>query len=170
MDRENDSEQGLLIGDEVANQLTLTPKLIDSLYAEAMALAEAARAYFDHVGQMDRKRLPPMDRVMFSCESLKITTRLMHSISWLLLRKAVQAGELDDVEALRPDRRLGRAAQTSADDSSRLKILPKQALKLALRSQDLHNRLARLEEKLLQDEPGAPGPARALLSRIQNAF
>lgn len=170
MDKVSDNAQSTQPGDDAATRLALTPKLIDSLYAEAMALAEAVRAYFDHVGQMDRKRLPPMDRVMFSCESLKITTRLMHSISWLLLRKAVQAGELDEVEALRPDRRLGHAAFTNADDSARLRILPKQAMKLALRSQDLHNRLARLEEQLLKDEPGAPGPARALLSRVQSAF
>ncbi len=148
----------------------LTPKLINSLYHEAMSLAEDARSYFDHVGQWDRKRLEPMDRVMFSCESLKVTTRLMHAISWLLVRKAVQAGEMHEAEALHPDRRLGRASPTNADDSNRLKTLPNMAGRLVSRSIDLHNRLKRLEDQMLRDMSVDDGPARSLMQRIERAF
>ncbi len=148
----------------------LTPKLIDSLYQEAMSLAEDARSYFDHVGQWDRKRLEPMDRVMFSCESLKVTTRLMHAISWLLVRKAVQAGEMAEAEALHPDRRLGRASPTNADDATRMKTLPNMAGRLVSRSVDLHNRLKRLEDQMLRDITVDDSPARSLMQRIERAF
>ena len=71
----------------------LTPKLVDSLYVEAMVLADEARSYFDSAARDDRMELDPVDRVGFSCESLKVTTRLMHVIAWLLTQRAVTAGE-----------------------------------------------------------------------------
>ena len=60
-------------------QLELTPLLVDSLYIEAMLLADEARACFDR--SFDAGHLSPEISVAFSCESLKVTTRLMHSIA-----------------------------------------------------------------------------------------
>jgi regulator of CtrA degradation len=147
--------------------------LIDQLYREAMQLAEDSRTYFDHVGQWDRKRLEPMDRVLFSCESLKVTTRLMHSISWLLVRKAVLAQEMNEAEARLPERRLGRASVTTQDDLPRLQTLPPMAQRLVVRSHDLYSRLHRLETQMFDTAPVSSadeGPARALMDRIQGAF
>ncbi len=147
--------------------------LIDQLYREAMQLAEDSRTYFDHVGQWDRKRLEPMDRVLFSCESLKVTTRLMHAISWLLVRKAVQANEMNEFEARLPERRLGRATATTSDDLPRLQTLPPMAQRLVVRSQDLYSRLQRLETQMFDTEVGEAvpaSPARALMERIEDAF
>src|SRR6187455_2142829 len=84
-------------------------KLIDSLYVEAMVLADEARTYFDELGREERDTLDALTRVAFSCESLKVTTRLMHIIAWLLTQRAVQAGEMAPHEALDPSRRLGPA-------------------------------------------------------------
>jgi regulator of CtrA degradation len=151
----------------------LSAMLIDQLYREAMQLAEDSRTYFDHVGQWDRKRLEPMDRVLFSCESLKVTTRLMHAISWLLVRKAVQAHEMNEAEARLPERRLGRASVTQEDDMQRLATMPPMAQRLVVRSQDLYNRLHRLENQMIDSNGfAAPGnsPARALMERIEGAF
>src|SRR3546814_3979621 len=69
-------------------------KLLDSLYVEAMVMADEARAYFDQQGDRDREEMDIMLRVSFSCESLKVTSRLMHVIAWLLTQRAVHNGEL----------------------------------------------------------------------------
>ena len=58
----------------------ITPKLVEGLYFEAMTLADAARDYFDREGAGEREGLDAVSRVAFSCESLKITTRLMHAL------------------------------------------------------------------------------------------
>src|ERR1700754_1064707 len=86
-------------------------RLIDALYVEAMLLADEARAYFDDAGRAERDLLEPAVRVVFSCESLKVTTRLMHVIAWLLTQRAVDAGELAPRDALDPSRRLGGAPE-----------------------------------------------------------
>lgn len=142
----------------------ITPKLIDSLYVEAMLLADEARAYFDKQGREERSELDPLVRVGFSCESLKVTTRLMHIIAWLLTQKAVEAGELTPSQARAPARRLGEAAES---DSELLTLLPPSALHLVQASRDLLARVQRL------DRGGAApqaSPARTLMSRLERSL
>ena len=148
------------------SRAALTPKLVDSLYVEAMLLADEARAYFDKVGRDERMALDPLVRVGFSCESLKVTTRLMHVIAWLLTQRAVAAGELTPEQAAKPERRLGEAIESDADV---LEQLPESALALIRSSQDLDDRVRRLERGQGMGEP-APSPARSLLSRLERSL
>jgi regulator of CtrA degradation len=143
----------------------LTPKLIDSLYVEAMVLADEARAYFDEHGRSDRLSLDPIVRVGFSCESLKVTTRLMHVIAWLLTQRAVEAGELSASQARNPARRLGEAVTSDAEILPRL---PNGALRLIQSSQDLYERVRRLDDGAAI-EP-TQSPARSLLSRLERSL
>jgi regulator of CtrA degradation len=145
----------------------LTAKLIGSLYTEAMLLADEARSYFDSNGRADRDSLAPIDRVGFSCESLKVTTRLMHVIAWLLTQRAVEAGELSRHHARRPARRLGDAPDS---DEALLPRLPASALALVNASRDLYARVKRLDEAGgLGPEPQA-SPARSLMSRLERSL
>lgn len=143
----------------------ITPKLIDSLYVEAMVLADESRSYFDRHGREDRMALDPLVRVGFSCESLKVTTRLMHVIAWLLTQRAVEAGELSNAQARSPSRRLGDAPES---DEALLAKLPQAALSLVQSSRDLYARVRRLEESG-GTEPAA-SPARSLMSRLERSF
>jgi regulator of CtrA degradation len=141
-------------------------KLIDSLYIEAMLLADEARGYFDALGREERDALEALNRVAFSCESLKVTTRLMHIIAWLLTQRAVDAGELAPGEALSQSRRLGEAPET---DEALLQAMPPQAVMIILTSIELYRRVARLDESL--DLPViAVSPARSMMDRLAAAF
>ncbi|HYN46657.1 MAG TPA: DUF1465 family protein [Allosphingosinicella sp.] len=151
---------------EFAAQGQLTPKLIDGLYVEAMVLADEARSYFDTGGRDDRLALDPLDRVGFSCESLKVTTRLMHVIAWLLTQRAVAAGELSRVEAGTADRRLGQATDT---DQALLARLPEAAAELIRSSEELYDRVSRLDQGGV-GEDAIGSPARSLLGRLQRSF
>ena len=153
------------MSDEAA-RAELTPKLVDSLYVEAMVLADEARSYFDGAARADRGSLSPVDRVGFACESLKVTTRLMHVIAWLLTQRAVAAGELSRAQAGSGDRRLGLAAPT---DLELLPRLPEPAAELIRASEELFERVRRLDEGSFGD--AAEGsPARSLLSRLERSL
>jgi regulator of CtrA degradation len=141
-------------------------RLIDSLYVEAMLLADEARAYFDEAGRAEREALDPLIRVSFSCESLKVTTRLMHVIAWLLTQRAVQAGELRARDALDPSRRLGGAPVT---EDALLAILPPRARGLIESSTDLHRRVARLDVAQGTPEP-ADSPVLSMQRRLAAGF
>lgn len=144
----------------------IQPRLIDSLYSEAMLLADEARCYFDQGGKDERDRLAPVARVAFSCESLKVTTRLMHVIAWLLTQRAVQAGELRARDARDPSRRLGTAPETDAGISA---TMPPGATTLIAASIDLYRRVARLDAA---DEGGhvAASPARSMIEKLALSF
>jgi regulator of CtrA degradation len=141
----------------------ITPRLIDSLYTEAMILADEARAYFDETGRDDRQSLEPFARVGFACESLKVTTRIMHIVAWLLTQRAVESGEIKSADGRRPERRLGHANDS---DPQVVAQLPEAAARLVSASADLYLRIKRLDEGQLVDEP-VPSPARALMGRLE---
>jgi regulator of CtrA degradation len=144
----------------------LTAKLVDSLYVEAMVLADEARSYFDTAARDDRLALAPVDRVAFSCESLKVTTRLMHVIAWLLTQRAVAAGELSRAQAGESERRLGAAA---ASDPILLPRLPDASAELIRASEELYDRVARLDQGRFGEAP-AGSPARSLLNRLERSL
>ena len=148
------------------SQSRLHRRLIDSLYVESMLLADEARGYFDEAGRADREALGPLDRVMFSCESMKVTTRLMHVIAWLLTQRAVVNGELRPKDALDPSRRLGDAPAT---DEDAIALLPDTARLLVGASIDLHRRVERFDRA--QSRPMQyESPARAMMDRLALAF
>lgn len=144
----------------------LTPKLVDSLYTEAMVLADEARSYFDINDDLGRIDLDPLTRVGFACESLKVTTRLMHVIAWLLTQRAVRAGELTQVEAHTPDRRLGDAPQT---DHILSRKFPETARMLIRQSEELFERVRRLDFVTAAPEQDG-SPARSLMSRLERSI
>ncbi len=107
-----------------------------------------------------------MERVAFSCESLKVTTRLMHVIAWLLTQRAIAAGELTATQALDPARRLGSSPAT---DASLLERFPAQAQGVIGSSIDLHRRVALLDAAGAGEMP-VVSPARSMLDRLATAF
>lgn len=143
----------------------MTARLVNSLYTEAMLLADEARAYFDEIGRADRDGLTPFQRVAFSCESLKVTTRLMHVIAWLLTRKAIAMGELAEESGANDARRLGSAAESEPEDVA---SLPERAREIVAATADLYIRVARIDRGLA--EPEKESPALGLLRRIERAL
>jgi regulator of CtrA degradation len=145
-------------------QLELTPILLDSLYTEAMLLADEARACFDR--SFDAGHLSPEISVAFSCESLKVTTRLMHSIAWLLNQKALRAGEITESEAQSETNNLG---YTPASDGPLVLQFPLDAQALIGASEELYDRLQRLSEKMRAPVPQASEP-HAMRDRLRASF
>ena len=147
-------------------QVRITSRLIDSLYTEAMLLADETRSYFDDAGRDERSTLEPFARVGFACESLKVTTRIMHIVAWLLTQRAVESGEIPMRDGRRPERRLGHAQES---DQAVVAQLPESARRLINASADLYARIKRIDEGAFETE--APqSPARALMGRLERGL
>ncbi|HYZ48458.1 MAG TPA: DUF1465 family protein [Sphingomonas sp.] len=143
----------------------MTARLVDSLYTEAMLLADEARGYFDEIGLADRESLSPFERVSYSCESLKVTTRLMHVIAWLLTRKAVAAGEIPEIDENGESRRLGAATESEADVVAQLPVKAREIVEASI---DLYDRVARIDRDMVEPEPDSP--ALGLIRKIERAL
>jgi regulator of CtrA degradation len=139
-------------------QVRITSRLIDSLYTEAMLLADA--------GRDERSMLEPFARVGFACESLKVTTRIMHIVAWLLTQRAIESGEIPAREGRRAERRLGNAQES---DPAVVDQLPPAARKLITSSAELYARIKRIDEGSLESVV-PQSPARALMGRLERGL
>lgn len=83
-----------------------------SLYNEGMGLVEQAAEYLDGQGRIEASELARRTEALYTAESMRLTTRLMHIASWLLLQRAANTGEMtrDQVAAEKSKVRLDTAS------------------------------------------------------------
>lgn len=144
----------------------LTLRLMDTLYTEAMVLADEARSYFESGRFNEDSDQDNNLAVSFSCESLKVTTRLMHCIAWLLNQKALHSGDLTEGEAWNHDRELGYAPAT---DQLMVDRFPQEARQIVMASEELFQRLQRLSARL-QQEMEAESAVQDMFRRLESSF
>lgn len=120
------------------------PAYFTRTYDEAMSLMLEARHYLRYGEQRDRGTLQPMDRLAVSCETMRLTSRLTQVMAWLLVRKAVHAGELTELEAATEAYRL--SGHSVCSDAGAPIRLPRPLRSLLDRSRHLYERVSRLDE------------------------
>lgn len=163
---------------------------IGSLYADALLLADEARAWFEQAmgsghdrpnsvmtmaSDIDANaslfdwsgRHDPSLRIALSCESLRLTTRLMHIIAWLLLHRAIRAGEVDESAARQAKNRLG---PSPVGDAHLKAALPIDAQRLIEASERLHARVAKMDAAFDRDGDEGVRPVNAMIGRLQASF
>jgi regulator of CtrA degradation len=144
-------------------------------YKEGMALVEQTAAYLDGQGRVDAKVLKPPLTVIYATESMRLTTRLLELASWLLIRRALNDGEITAEEARAKRvkvklRTLGRPSHIQNFDA-----LPERLRHLIDHSFRLTDRLVQLDLGLQQatNAPtvtSAENPVADQLNRLQRAF
>lgn len=164
---------------ERSRRIGLSPDLIDSIYTEALLLADEARGWFDRYRPSQpllcddsegdplaswAARHDPTMRIALSCESLRLTTRLMHVIGWLLQQRALATGEIDRIDFADPANRLGPSPDC---DLEMLDELPRQVAQLVRSSLALHARVAAMEAVQIDQGQGRMHPVHAMLERLQ---
>lgn len=136
-------ESGLANVPSMPEPADIGPTIIESLYCEALELADEVRAAFDLSGRLDLAgENEDLARVALSCEALRTTTRMMHAIAWLLNQRAYFAGELSEFQ-LRHHGRLPPAQPVS--DEGQLAMLGPRLVALIRRTERFHARIARLD-------------------------
>jgi regulator of CtrA degradation len=128
-----------------------TVAFFDSTFEEALALTREARDYLTHAEPRERERMTPNDRMLASCEAMRLTSRLTQVMAWLLVQKAVHAGEMTREDARAPEFRLaGHSVCQESTPPVEGSLQPRLA-ELLERSLSLYQRVARLDA--LQDAP-----------------
>jgi regulator of CtrA degradation len=151
----------------MAGTADLSPTMGETLYWEALVLADEARAAFDLSGRLTlASRDEDLARVALSCEALRTTTRMMHAIAWLLNHRAYFAGELSEFQL----RRHGRLPQAPAEPAREpLAELPVELLELVERTQRFYARVERLDKAWHERFAATPGAVHRLRDRLGKA-
>lgn len=80
---------------------------LNKTYDESMTLLVEARNNLAHGGVEERDQLDLAGKLTFSLEAMRLTATLTQSMAWLLVQKAVFAGEMTREDAARAPNRLG---------------------------------------------------------------
>ncbi|MEZ5690758.1 MAG: DUF1465 family protein [Rickettsiales bacterium] len=115
------------------------------LYNDAMELLQESQKYFTEYGPRDRAKLPANVLLLYSCEMSRITLRLSSVMSWLLMQRAIAAGE----EGADYDSMYGLDFNESCliDNRAVHGVLPPYVCHLLDSSLELYERVLRLAEQ-----------------------
>lgn len=133
------------IGEEGVAEITPVPTFFNKTYDETMGLMIEARDYISYGSQRDNRDMRPGDRLVISCETLRITSRLTQVMAWLLVQKAVHAGEMTQEQAVTEPYRLSGQSVCEDRDYEEMELLPRALRSLLERSYNLYVRVARLD-------------------------
>ncbi len=148
----------------------------DRVFKEGMSLVERTAAYLDGDGRKASKALTGPAAVLYTTESMRLTTRLLDLASWLLIRRALKDGEITQAEA---DRKRARVKLQSLGRPSHIRgfaDLPDGLRKLIEESFALHDRIVQLDlamAAMSEDAPVAaltPNPVGAQILKLERAF
>ncbi|MGQ7830895.1 DUF1465 family protein [Altererythrobacter sp. Z27] len=121
---------------------SLSRPIIESLYSEALLLADEVRSVFALGMGEPAADTSDQLRLALSSEGLRATTRMMHILAWLLNQRAYFAGELNEAQ-LRRHGRLPEDRPSRAEDLDLLEHGTRDLIDDTIR---LHRRIARLDQ------------------------
>ncbi len=145
-----------------------------AVFREGMALVEETAAYLDGEGRSDAKALSPKASLAYATESMRLTTRLMQIASWLLIRRAVNDGELTPKQALEEKTKVKLKPEQALPSVEEFQLLPDRLKDLIAASLRLNRRILRLDELLNASDAPEPAdgdnPLGAQIARLHAAF
>jgi regulator of CtrA degradation len=144
--------------------------LFERTFDEGMALVEETARYLDGAGRKEARELPRKAAMLYAGESMRVTTRLMQTASWLLVQRAVRDGEMEADTASSERYRLGSKEICMAESAEGVEILPSVLRDLLKRSESLYRRIGRFDEMLFSRSTEQSAGARGHMSRLEQAF
>lgn len=142
---------------------TINPRIIEGLYCEALILSDEVRLTFALSGRLealaDRE---DESRIALSCEALRTTTRMMHSVAWLLNHRAFCNGELTEFQL----NRYGKLADFPESDADRLALLDPAVRELIRATERFHARLKRIDRSWRKGDAATPSAIAAMRERL----
>ena len=120
-------------------------KLVDRTYDETLALLEEARDYtlFDRPEDIRGRNGPEILRI--TGEQFRLTARLSGVMAWLMVRKAVAAGEMTAVQAETGPCHLSDQGVCMTDSRAKDMDWPPRLGAMLNRSRDLYGRVAKMD-------------------------
>ena len=145
----------------------------EKVFKEGMGLVEETANYLDGQGRADARALDRPGAIAYATESMRLTTRLMQLASWLLLQRAIAAGELTAEENARNKARVNLSEIGAGNAIPGASQMPEGLVELVDRSLRLHERILLLDSMILKSQPAEAAnenPVANQLSQLARAF
>ena len=123
-------------------------KVFEKVFVDGMALVEETASYLDGPGRKLSSSLSREASLTYAAWSMELTTRLMQAASWLVMQKAVRDGDMHPNDAMQSKYRISREDPALDASAQRGRGLPDIFLDLVERSENLFERICRLDQAL----------------------
>ena len=146
------------------------------VFREGMALVEEAAGYLEGDGRLEAKKLQPELSFAYATESMRLTTRLMQLASWLLIRRAVNEGEMTLEQAEEEEHKVKLQAIGSLARAKGYEVLPTSMKELVERSLRFYDRIVKLDRMIREtteddhEDQDGNSPISHHLGRLKAAF
>jgi regulator of CtrA degradation len=141
----------------------------EKVFKEGMSLVEETANYLDGPGRLDARVLERHGAIAYATESMRLTTRLMQLASWLLLQRAIGAGELTAEDARKENHRISLHDIGRGHDLAGAEALPDALKALVDRSLTLHLRIQKLDSMISTQTDvtqSSPSPVNDQIDRL----
>lgn len=125
---------------ESDNQLLFLP----GVFNETLALLFDAHHYFQSRGADEQASLSAHDRPVYATEMTRVTMRLTSVMAWIMVRRAINAGRIEEQKAAQDYRLDG--SEICLESNAKLEQMPYYLGYLADRSRSLYERVHRLDQ------------------------
>jgi len=144
----------------------------EKTFKEGMGLVEETANYLDSEGRLDSKILDRTGAIAYATESMRLTTRLMQMASWLLLQRAIAAGELSPGDMNREKHRINLAEIGRGTPLKGAELLPAGLNALVERSLNLLERIRKLDSMLVPNtaDNDSDSPVQDQINMLQRAL
>jgi regulator of CtrA degradation len=143
-----------------------TSEQFEKVFKEGMSLVEETANYLDGPGRIDARVLDRHGAIAYATESMRLTTRLMQLASWLLLQRAIGAGELSVEDARKESHRISLIDIGRGHDLAGSESLPDALKELVERSIALHGRILKLDSMITAQASATPAVASPVNDQI----
>lgn len=118
---------------------------LPSVFNETLTLLFDAHHYFQTRGAKEQNEIGATARPLYASEMTRITMRLTSVMAWIMVRRAIYAGRIEEDKASR-EYRLEAADICALHDAEVLTKLPNYMIYLSERSLSLYERVHRLDQ------------------------
>ena len=130
------------------NVFTAQDRLVEALYLETIQLLEEARDFALERYYQRSDKTGPLEQIVIVGESMRVTTRLIEAMAWVLVRRAVIKGEMTERQACSSEHRLGGREICLKRDERLLERIPEPLRTLWESTYRLYHRISRLDDSL----------------------
>ena len=118
---------------------------LPGVFNETLSLLFDAQQYFHTRGAEEQAQIEQQQRLVYASEMSRVTLRLTSAMAWLMVRRAVYVGRIDEEQAS-SEYRLNAQDVCSIHQEEQLKEMPSYLTYLSERSLNLYERIQRLDE------------------------
>lgn len=155
-----------MIKEIITKDGSLNSQVLDELYQEALDLSGSVVNFFQSNKKEDFQHLGVDVMGYYTQECNRITSGIMQAMSWCLMQKGVNSGEVTIEEASEQKHRLNNAALFATPIGCDTGLFPKEFISYSDRARDLFAKIVRCDRILFEGDSGESNPVHDMIDKL----